>query len=86
LKLAPTIQGVVFGGIEPNSPATAIGLVPGDVVVSINRQTINDPARAINLLRGASSEGDVLILVNRHGDSQFMVLTPPGSSPSDHPN
>jgi S1-C subfamily serine protease len=76
----------VIGGIQPKSPAAAIGLVPGDVVISINRQTINDPAKATNLLLGAATEGDVLILVNRHGDSQFMVLTPPGSSPSDHPN
>jgi serine protease Do len=86
LQLAPTVQGVVIGGIQPKSPAAAIGLVPGDVVISINRQTINDPAKATNLLLGAATEGDVLILVNRHGDSQFMVLTPPGSSPSDHPN
>ena len=82
LQLAPTVQGVVIGGIEPKSPATAIGLAPGDVVISINRQTITDPARATNLLIGAATEGDVLILVNRHGNSQFMVLTPPG----DHPN
>ena len=78
LHLAPTVHGVVIGGIEPKSPATAIGLMPGDVVVSINRQTINDPARATNLLLGAATEGEVLILVNRHGDSQFMVLTPGG--------
>jgi len=76
LHLAPTVQGVAIGGIEPKSPAAGIGLMPGDVVVSINRQTIADPARATNLLRGASTEGDVLLLVNRHGDSQFVVLTP----------
>ena len=82
LQLAPTVQGVVIGGIEPKSPAAAIGLAPGDVIVSINRQSIAEPARATNLLRGAATEGEVLILVNRHGDSQFMVLTPP----MDHPD
>jgi serine protease Do len=86
LQLSPSVQGVAIGGIEAKSPANAIGLVPGDVVVSINRQTISDPARATNMLIGAATEGDVLILVNRHGNSQFMVLAPPGKPSEDHPN
>jgi hypothetical protein len=38
------------------------------------------------MLIGAATEGDVLILVNRHGNSQFMVLAPPGKPSEDHPN
>jgi membrane-associated protease RseP (regulator of RpoE activity) len=79
LHLASLVQGVVIGGILQNSPATAIGLMPGDVVMSINRQSVSEPAKATLALRAAAAEGDVLILVNRHGDSQFMVLAPPGS-------
>jgi serine protease Do len=72
--LAPTSQGVVIGGVARKSPAAGISLVPGDVVVSINRQPVSDPALATSLLKIAVAEGDVLLLVNRHGDSQFVVL------------
>jgi serine protease Do len=76
LHLAPTIQGVVIGGVAEKSPAASIGLLPGDVLVSVNREPVANPAEAIAKLKAA--EGDVLILVNRHADAQFMVL--PGAA------
>ncbi len=78
LHLAPTIKGVVIGGIAEKSPAASIGLLPGDVLTSVNRQPVTDPVDAIAKLRAAATDGDVLILVNRHGDAQFMVLSAPG--------
>ena len=79
LHLAPTIQGVVIGGIAEKSPAASIGLLPGDVLTSVNRQPVANPAEAIATLTAGIAEGDVLILVNRHGDAQFMVLPAPGN-------
>jgi len=77
LHIAPTIQGVVIGGIAEKSPAASIGLLPGDVLTSVNRQPIANPAEAIAKLNAAVEQGDVLILVNRHGDAQFMVVPSP---------
>ncbi len=74
LKLAATVQGVVIGGVEANSAAATIGLVPGDVVISINRRPVTEPASATEKLRTAADAGSVLLLVNRHGSNQFMVL------------
>ena len=78
LHLPPVVHGVVIGGIAEKSPASMTGLLPGDVLVSINRQPVDDPGQATAKMRQAANDGDVLILVNRHGDSQFMVLTVPG--------
>jgi serine protease Do len=78
LHLAPTVQGVVIGGIAEKSPGAMIGLLPGDVLVSVNRDPVANAAEAIAKLKAAAPEGDVLILVNRHGDAQFMVLPTSG--------
>ena len=75
LHLAASVQGAVIGGIDTSSGAAAIGLVPGDVVISIDRQAVATPAEAAQKLRAAVGEEDVLILVNRHGSSQFVVLS-----------
>ena len=74
LHVAPTVQGVAIGGIAEKSPAAVIGLLPGDVLTSINREPVFNPAEATAKLKAAAADGDVLILVNRHGDAQFMVL------------
>lgn len=77
LHLAESVQGVVVGGVDANSRAAAMGLVPGDVVLSIDRQPVEEPAEAMQKLRLAADENDILLLVNRHGDTQFMVLSAP---------
>ncbi|PKU22486.1 trypsin-like peptidase domain-containing protein [Telmatospirillum siberiense] len=74
LHLATSVEGVVIGGMDVHSAAAAIGLLPGDVVISIDKQPTAQPAAAMQKLRAATGEGDVLILVNRHGANQFMVL------------
>ncbi len=74
LHLPPTVTGVLVGGIAEKSPGASIGLLPGDVLVSVNREPVANPAEATAKLKAAASDGDVLILVNRHGDPQFMVL------------
>jgi serine protease Do len=73
--LAASVQGVVIGGIDANSAAAAIGLIAGDVVISIDRQPIAEPAEAMQKLRLAANDGDVLLLINRHGDNRFIVLS-----------
>ncbi len=81
--LAASVQGAVIGGIEENSSAAAIGLVPGDVVTSINRQPVTQSAEAMQKLRSVANQGDVLILVHRHGIANFMVLSAQSKAGND---
>jgi len=81
LHVATSVQGVVVGGVEANSTAAAIGLIPGDVVLSINRQAVTEPMDATRKLRAAADQGDVLILINRQGSAEFVVL--PAESKTD---
>lgn len=78
LQLTGSVQGVVIGGMEPNSGAAAAGLMPGDVVMSIDRQPVTDPTDAARKLRAKPDNGESLLLINRHGSRQFMVLPAQG--------
>lgn len=78
LGLPPQVRGVVISELDPDSPAAQEGLQPGDVIQSINRRPINSAADFSRLASDAT--GKVLLLVNRQGNSQFVVIPPSGGS------
>jgi serine protease Do len=65
-------RGVVVTRVDQDSGAEKLGLLPGDVIREINRQ----PIKSIKDFEKASSDvkkgGNVLILVNRRGNSLFL--------------
>jgi serine protease Do len=65
-------RGVVVTRVEPDSGAEKAGLLPGDVIREINKQ----PIRSVKDFEKVSSDvkkgGNVLILVNRRGNSLFL--------------
>lgn len=69
----PVGEGVVVTSVVPASPADNAGIQAGDVIESVNRQTVNSVDEfesAINKVKG----NKVLLLV-RHGEySQFIVV------------
>lgn len=72
LGLSPNTHGVVITGLEPDSPAAQVGLQTGDVIQSISRQPVNS-VNDFNRL-AAQARGDVLLRVNRQGNSAFVVV------------
>lgn len=68
--------GVRIGELDPSGPASLAGLMPGDVVVSIDRQEVHSLAQAYQVLaRIAHARGDelVLFLVERDGEQRFFM-------------
>ena len=65
-------QGVVIKRLDPQSNAARSGLRPGDVVLEVNRVRIDTPQRFQEAY--AKSKGRVLLLVNRHGSTSYLVL------------
>ena len=65
-------HGVVITDLERGSSAAKAGLRPGDVVLELNRTTVDSLANFKELYRKAS--GDVLLLVQRHGGTVFLVV------------
>ncbi len=65
-------QGVVITRLDPQSNAAQAGLRPGDVVLEVNRQRVDSPQRFQELY--SKSKNRVLLLVNRHGSTTFIVI------------
>jgi serine protease Do len=70
-----SVAGVVVTEIAPNSPAATLGIQPGDVIMSIDRQPARAPDQAAAELKQAASKGNILLLLNRKGTSQFVGLS-----------
>ncbi len=73
LGLGPEVQrGVVVTDLSARSAAAKAGLRPGDVVLELNRVAVDSLAKFKELY--AKAAGDVLLLVQRHGGTVFMVV------------
>lgn len=62
--------GAVIARVEPGGPADAAGLLPGDVIVEIDRKSVGGPREVRELLRGQER---ALLLVEREGSTSFFV-------------
>lgn len=76
LGLRSNVRGVVIAQLDPNSPAAQAGIQEGDVIEGINRQPVNSTADFNRLAREA--KGNVLLRINRQGQSSFVVISPEG--------
>jgi len=74
LGLPSRIQGVVISDLDPDSPAAQAGLMPGDVIQSINRQAVDSVEDFYRL--AAAATGEVLLRINRQGTGAFVAIQP----------
>jgi serine protease Do len=70
-------EGVIVTGVVPGSPAGEAGIQPGDLIKSVNRQSVNsvdDFQKALKM----SNDNKILLLIRRGEYSQFIIvrLTP----------
>lgn len=64
--------GVVVTAIDPSSAAARAGVRPGDVLLEVNRAPVDNLAKFQELYGRA--KGNVLLLVNRRGNTVFLVV------------
>jgi serine protease Do len=74
-RIPKEVEGAVVADVTPDSPAAALGIEPGDVIESVDQQPVKTPQQAAEALQQAAGKGNVLLLLNRHGTSQFLGLT-----------
>lgn len=75
LGVGPTETGVVITSVDPNSAAAAADLQSGDVIQEVNRKPVRNIAEYDRTLAGLGKQS-VLLLVNRGGNSHFIVIEP----------
>jgi serine protease Do len=74
LHVAKDVQGVVITRVDPGSVADDVGLGEGDIVVAIDQQPVKSPEEAAAKLKEvtASPKKSALLLLNRHGVTQYV--------------
>jgi serine protease Do len=74
LNLPDKIRGVVVADIEGGSPAET-SLLPGDVILEINRRAISGIADFETIVSRIKPDKDVLLLVFRRGSTVFVTIS-----------
>jgi serine protease Do len=65
-------KGVVITRIDPHSSVARSGLRPGDVLLEVNRTPVDNLQKFQDLY--SKTKGNVVMLVNRHGSTVFLVV------------
>jgi serine protease Do len=77
LHLGKDAHGVVVARLDSGSPADDVGLNSGDILVAVNQQPVNTPKEAASKLKeiAASPKKSALLLLNRHGVTQYVGVS-----------
>lgn len=57
--------------VEPGSPAQMAGIMPGDIIVEVNRKQVKKSSEIANILKDQKS---ALFLINREGRTIFVAI------------
>jgi serine protease Do len=76
LQLGPDQKGVLITEVMPGGPAEAKGLQAGDVILSVDRKSVSEPADVVRAIRKAHESGakSVLLFVSREGNERFEAV------------
>ncbi len=72
-ELPANIKGAVVTEVDPDSPAARM-LQPGDVILQVNRRPVTNANEASAALRAVQAGRAVGMLINRHGEEQFVTV------------
>jgi serine protease Do len=75
LKIGKDVNGVVVTSVANNSPVASLGIQVGDVIMSVDQKPVTMPQQAAAALRQAAKSGNVLLLIDRNGTTQFVGLS-----------
>jgi serine protease Do len=74
-NLPPTVRGVIITAVDPNANAAEQGLQRGDLIMSVNNQTVTNPGQVVAAVDAARKAGRarVLLLVKRGTSPEAFV-------------
>jgi serine protease Do len=74
-RIPKEVEGAVVTDVAADSPAAALGIEAGDVIESVDQKPVKTAQQAAEALQQAAGKGNILLLLNRHGSSQFVGLS-----------
>ncbi|HKM71633.1 MAG TPA: DegQ family serine endoprotease [Stellaceae bacterium] len=77
LHVAKDVHGVVVTRVDSGSAADDVGMSEGDILVAVDQQPIDTPQEAAKKLEevATSPKKSALLLLNRHGVTQYVGLS-----------
>ena len=71
------IDGYQIFDIDPNSILSQIGLMPNDIIKSVNGQPVDSPAKAMQMFNDVKGSNNIQIGINRNGrdEDHAVVIT-----------
>jgi serine protease Do len=75
LDLPSNAGGAIVSDVDRNSPAANAGVIPGDVILEVNRQKVANLSQITRELQKAQLGQPVFMLVWRNGDNVFVTMT-----------
>jgi serine protease Do len=76
LNVPEQVKGAAVQDVRPGSPADDAGLTPGDVILEVNRHTVDGAANVTNAVHAAPAGKDILLLVWSKGGASYRVVHP----------
>ncbi len=67
-------SGVIVVQVNPNSPAAEAGLIPGDIILEIDRQPVPDLESFREKIEKFGEGDTILLLIKRKGATLFVAL------------
>lgn len=77
----PVQQGVLIAGVLHNAPAAQAGVLPGDVVVQVNRQNVTNVAALLSAI-AALVPGEPATITVQRGNQQLQLPLTPSTRPA----
>lgn len=71
---APTSDGVVVNEMSRDSSAFRSGLEPGDIIISVNGTSINDPSQFVRLISDSNIGSTAQIVILREGRRSTLKI------------
>jgi serine protease Do len=67
--------GAIVTDVERNSPAARGGVIPGDVILEVNRQKVANVSQVTRELQKVQNGQVAFLLISRDGTNQFVTMT-----------
>ena len=75
LDLPANAGGAIVTDVDRNSPAARAGVIPGDVILEVNRQKVANQSQVTRELQKVQNGQVVFLLLWRDGGNQFVTMT-----------
>ena len=75
LDLPANAGGAIVTDVDRNSPAARGGVIPGDVILEVNRQKVANVSQITRELQKVQNGQVAFLLISRDGNNQFVTMT-----------